>query len=101
MHRVAAFECERDNRVSCFVIGGDALVDLGDHTAALFGAHLHAGYRFFKLRHANCLFAAARGENRRLVEHVFQISAGKAGRALCQNGKLHLFGQRLIARVYL
>ena len=101
VYRIAVLHLQGYYGVSRLVIGGDALILLGNYTAALFGAHNRAGYGLLQLHHGYLLLLEAGRKYGSLVEHVFKISAGHAAGALCQHPQIHVLGEGLALGVNL
>ena len=86
--------------VARLVVSGDLFIFLGNHTAALFGAHHGAGNGLLKLHHGDVLFLEAGSQYGGLVQHVFKVCAGHAAGALCQHLKVNILGKGLALGVY-
>src|SRR3989344_5852661 len=69
------------DRVSCLVIGGHFPIKIALE-AFLLRTQLHLGCRLLEVAHINLLFVLASRQYGCLIEHVFDISAGKSNSAL-------------------
>ena len=83
------------------VIGRDLLIPLVDHVGTFLHAHDYLDGGFLHLGHGDGLEALAGGQERRLVEQVLQIRAGKAGSGFRNGRQVHVRGNRLASGVYL
>ena len=92
---------QRDERMPAFVIGGETLLLLGHHHRAAFGAHHHLVLGGLELRHGDETLAAARRQQRRLVDEVGEVGAGEAGRAARERARLDVGRQRHLLHVHL
>ena len=88
-----------DNRVPRFVVGGDFAFAFAHDVAATFRTVGDFFTRFFEFRHADRLLVLPRRQQRRFVQKVGQIRAGKARRFLGDNLKVNIAFQRFIFRV--
>ena len=80
MHRVEAGENGRDDGVAGFVIGDDPAL-LVAHDPLLLEPGDHAIDRLVEVLHLDRRLVAPRRQQRRLVDQIGEIGAGKAGRA--------------------
>ncbi len=90
-----------DERVAHLVVRGDLALLLGEEARLLLGAGDHAHDPFLELVLADRLLAAARREQRCLVDEVREVGAGEARRAGRERVELDLLRQRLALRVHL
>ena len=101
VHGVAVLGELGDDGVPGFVIGGDALVALGDDAALLRRARDDLVDRLGDVLHVDDLAVCARGEDGCLVEQVLDVRAretgGEAGKAL----EIDVGCERLVAAVHL
>src|SRR6478735_12422201 len=74
-------EVVADDRVAELVVCGDLPLLLGEETRLLLGAGDHAHDPFLELVLLDHLLAAARREQRSLVDEVRQVGAGESGSA--------------------
>ena len=65
-----------------------------------FRAHRDLVLRVQQIDHRDAIAVAARGQDGRLVDQVFQVGAGKAGRLLGDHVQVDVGGQRLAAHVH-
>ena len=93
------FERPRAERVPALVVGGDLLFLLGDDLRAAPRPADHAVGRLLERVGGDYVAADARGEKRRLVEHVGQIRAAHAGGALSQRVQVSVGAERLVLGV--
>ena len=101
MHRIVrGAEIARDG-VAALVIGREALFLFGDHMALFLGACHHFDAGFLDLLAGDGFFAHTGGQQRSLVDKVFQISACKTGGGLGNGAQIHIRAQGLVAGVYL
>ena len=101
MHVGLTVEVVADDRVAELVVGGDLPLLLGEETRLLLGAGDHAHDPFLELVLLDHLLAAARREQRSLVDEVRQVGAGEPGRPGSQRVEIDLRRQRLALRVHL
>ena len=101
MHLVALGNIVHDDGVSRLVIGHEMLVSLRNLMALLFGAGTHAGDGLLDGGHGNFPAIGARGEYRRLVEHILEICAGKVGRSARNDRQIDVRSQRFALGVNL
>ena len=90
-----------DERVAHLVVRRDLPLLLGEEARLLLGAGDHAHDPFLELLLADRLPAAARGQERGLVDEVREVGAGEAGRARGERVELDLGIDRLALRVHL
>ena len=81
--------------VARLVVGGQLPLPLGHHTAALFGTGEHLDHRLADVLHGDHLAVASSGQQRRLVQQIFQIGAGKSRSAAGHLVQIHILSQRL------
>ena len=100
MYGIGVREDRRDERVPRFVICGNLLLLLIEDVRAAFGTEHHFLYRADEvvLRYLRPVLAC--GENGRLVHQIGEVRAGKSGRALGDDGKLHIGAEGFQTRVY-
>ena len=99
MHVVRALEVVADERVPHLVVGGDLPLLLREQARLLLGAGDHAHDPFLELVLADRLLAAARREQRRLVDDVREVGAGESGRLRREDVEVELLAERLALRV--
>ena len=90
----------RGQRVTGLVIGHDLLLVFADHAALAARAADHPVDRLFEGLVGDDVLVLARGEQRRLVDHVGQVGAGHARRALGQTVQVGVVGDRLALGVH-
>ena len=78
VHRVGLGQQPRDDRVARLVVRGVAPLFLGHHDRAPLGAHDDLVLGHLEVVHVDQALAAARGEQRRLVDEVGEVGAGEA-----------------------
>ena len=100
LHLVAIFEHLRDDRVTGLVIGGDALVGIGDDAALLLRAGDDLVDAFEDVLHDDDLASRPRGEDRRLVEQVFEIRAAETAGHAREDLERHVGRERFVAAVH-
>ena len=88
VHRVGLVEQTGDDGVTRFVIGGVFAFFFRHHHRAAFGTHHDFVLGALKVFHIHQPFGLAGGEQRRFIDEVGQIRAGKAGRAARQNHRV-------------
>ncbi len=101
MHGVGGPDVERDDGVATLVIGGEELLLLGHHQRLALGAHHHLVFGVFELDLRDHALVAPRCHQRRLVDEVHEIGAGKAGRAAGDGLEVDIRRQRNLAHVNL
>ena len=101
MHLVGVLEVVADERVAHLVVGGDLALLLREEARLLLGAGDHAHDPLLELLLLDHLLAAARGEQRGLVDEVREVGAGEAGRAGGERVEVDLGRERLALRVHL
>ena len=101
VHLVGVLEVEADERVAHLVVRGDLPLLLREEARLLLGAGDHAHDPFLELVLADRLLAAARGEQRGLVDHVREVGAREAGRRGGEHVEVDLLVERLALRVHL
>ena len=101
VHLVGVLEVVADDRVAELVVGGDLALLLGEQPRLLLGAGDHAHDPFLELLLLDRLLAAARREQRGLVDEVRQVGAGEAGRAGGERVEVDLGRDRLALGVHL
>ena len=86
--------------MSRFVVGRVAALVFAENQAPALATHQHFvfGHVEATLRHG--FFAVARRLQRRLVHEVFEVGAGKPGRAFGEHLQVHIVGQRDLARMH-
>ena len=67
------------DRMPPLVVGRQSFLLIGHHVALFLRAHHHLDGGLLNFRHGNGLQAPSRGQQRRLIEQVLQIGAGKTG----------------------
>ena len=101
MHLVRALEVVADERMAHLVVRGDLPLLLREEARLLLRAGDHAHDPFLELQLADRLLAAARREQRRLVDHVREVGAGEARRRRREHVEVDLLVERLALRVHL
>ena len=101
VHRIGVLEEVADERVAHLVVRGDPLLLLGEQARLLLGACDHAHDPLLQLLLLDHLLAAARCEQRRLVDEVAEIRAREARRAGGERVEVDHGGERLALRVNL
>ena len=101
VHLVGALEVVADERVAHLVVRGDLPLLLREQARLLLGAGDHAHDPFLELVLADRLLAAARREQRRLVDHVREVGAREAGGRRREHVEVDLLVDRLALRVHL
>jgi len=88
--RVGARQELGDDGVPGLVVGGVALLLLGEHGALALDAHEDLVLGVLEVEHLHLALAPARGEQGRLVDQVLQVGAGEAGGAAGDDLQVHL-----------
>ena len=100
MHGIATRQCHANHRVARFVIRGLALIFRGNHHGFALGAHENFIFRAFEIFHIDKPLIAARGEQRRFIHQVGQISARHTGGAARENIGTHIRRDRYFAHMH-
>src|SRR2546426_4108796 len=87
-------------RMAALVIGGGALLGLGDDHGAPLHAHQHLVLGVLEVDHLHDLLVLPRGEERRLVHQVGEIRAREARGAAREDHQVDLGGEGDAARVH-
>ena len=85
--------------MSRLMIGGDALLLLGDHTASFLRADRDAQKGTAQIRRRDKRPALGRHENDRLVQEILKIRPGKTGSHACELRKIHFLRELLVGCV--
>ena len=99
MHRVGAGQRRGDEGVAALVVGGDELLLLAHQARAALRTRDHPVDGLVEAVVADQLLVVARGQQRRLVEHVGQVGAGEARRTTGDREQVDVLGHGLAARV--
>ena len=91
---------ERNQCVTRLVIGGHALLLIGQQHRLALGAHQHLVLGQLEVVHRDLLAVHARRVQRRLVDHVGQISAAEARRSARQHIQVGVVGDRNLLHVH-
>ena len=81
------------------MIGCQTLFVVGHHHGPALGAQHHLVLGLFEFRHRHGAPPLARGQQRRLVHKVGQISTGEARRSARDDAGLHTLGERRLAHM--
>ncbi len=101
MHRVGVVAGRRDQGVTALVVRGDLLLLVGHDPRTLLRTGHDAVDRLVQHLVVDQLLVGARGEQRRLVQHVRQVRAGEAGGALGDGRQVDVRRDRLALLVHL
>ena len=101
MHRILRRQHMEANRVSRLMVGGQALVLLGDDVALLLHTHNHLEQGLLDLLLRDQLLVAAGCQQRRLIEQVLEICTGEACGRLGNIRKLDVRIKLFVARMHL
>ena len=88
---------ESSNGVAGLMIGGQALFILRHNAALLFGTGNNLDGCFLDFRLGDGFFAFAGSQKRRLIDEVFKVCTGEAGRGLGDRLKADIGAKRLVA----
>src|SRR5690606_222409 len=88
-----------DQSVPRLVVGQQLKLLVRQREVLALKAHHHLVTRLVDVRAVDLRLALTRGEQRRLVQQVAQICAAEARRTPRDLGKVHVVGERLVARV--
>ena len=101
LHGVATLGAARDDGVTRFVIGGNALIDGRDKPRFLLRSHDDLIDALEHILHGYARAVVARGEDCRFVQKVFYVRARKAARNARYRLEIYVRRERFIARVHL
>ena len=87
--------------MSGLVVGGVLLLLVTQDHRAPFGPHHDLVLGDLEVRHRDDLAVLPRGEQRRLVTQIGQVSPRKAGRAARQHHQIHVIGQGHLGGMHL
>ena len=99
MHRIVLGQRPHYHGVTRLVIRSQLPLLLGDHAAVLLGTGDHLDDRLVDGRLVNSHLVLTACQQRRLIQQIFQIRAGKAGGTLGHLTEIHILRQRLIVGV--
>ena len=96
VNRIGMLQDVAHQGVAALVVGNRGALGFGHHTTLALRTGNHALHRFLDLVHRDHGTMAAGSQQRRLVEQVRQIGAGKANGHLGELLKLHVLVHRLV-----
>ena len=96
VNRIGVLQDVAHQGVTALVVGNRGALGFGHHTTLALRSGNHALHRFLDLVHRDHGTMAAGSQQRRLVEQVCQIGAGKANGHLGELLKLHVLVHRLV-----
>ena len=96
VNRIGVLQDVAHQSVAALVVGNRGALGLGHHATLALRSGNHALHRFLDLVHRDHGTMAAGSQQRRLVEQICQIGAGKANGHLGEFLKLHVLVHRLV-----
>ena len=97
VHGVGVRNFQADESVTGFVISRHSFLFVRDDHALAFGAHQDFVFGQLEIRHRHNLLVIARRVQRRFINQVGEIRAGKPRGAASDNADVHVFAERNLA----
>ena len=99
VERVGVLAQSGDEGVTSLVVGGDALLFVGEEHGLALSTHHDLVLGDFKVVHVDGLAVEAGGGEGSLVDHVGQVGAGEARGSTSEDVEVHIFGHGDLLRV--
>ena len=96
VNRILAFAEIGYDCVTCFMVGGKALILIVDLSGFLFRTGNNLDGRFLDFLHGDCLFLASCGKKSGFVRKVFKLCAGEARGGFCNYAKVNVRTERFV-----
>src|SRR6185503_6054884 len=99
VNRIRVWHFQTNERVTRFVVSGDALLLVRDHHAFAFSAHQHLVLRQLEVAHRDELLVVTGGIESSFVNKVSEIGASESRSTSRNHGDIDVFTKRNLAGV--